>query len=45
VRPQLPAWLDGLMTHAERVRIIRNDQSEVEQFVLSVSRAARQGVS
>ena len=45
IRPQLPAWLDGLMTRPERVRIIRNDQAEVEKFVLSVSRAAKQGVS
>jgi len=45
VRPQLPAWLDGLMTRPEQVRVIRNDQAEVEKFVLSVSRAAKQGVA
>ena len=45
IRPQLPAWLDGLMTRPERVRIVRNDQAEVETFVLSASRAAKQGVS
>jgi threonine synthase len=45
VRPQLPAWLDGLMSKPEQVKIIKNDQSEVERFVLSVSRAAKQGVS
>jgi threonine synthase len=45
VRPQLPAWLDGLMTRNEQVRIMKNDQSEVERFVLSVSRAAKQGVA
>jgi threonine synthase len=45
VRPQLPAWLDGLMSKPERVRITVNDQAEVEKFVLSVSRAAKQGVS
>jgi threonine synthase len=44
IRPQLPAWLDGLMTRPESVRTIRNDQAEVEKFVLSVSRAAKQGV-
>jgi threonine synthase len=44
IRPQLPAWLDGLMTRPERVRIVSNDQAEVEKFVLSVSRAAKQGV-
>ena len=46
VRPQLPAWLDGLMSRPEQIRIARNDQAEVERFVKSVSRAARlnQGV-
>jgi len=33
------------MTKPEQVKIIRNDQVEVEQFVLSVSRAAKQGVA
>jgi threonine synthase len=45
VRPQLPPWLDGLMTKSEQVRIMKNDQAEVERFVLSVSRAAKQGVA
>jgi threonine synthase len=45
VRPQLPAWLDGLMSKAEHVKVIRNDQVEVEKFVASVSRAAKQGVA
>ncbi len=45
VRPQLPAWLDGLMSKPERIRVTRNDQVEVERFVLSVSRAAKQGVA
>ncbi len=45
VRPQLPAWLDGLMTKPEQVKIIKNDQVEVERFVTSVSRAAKQGVA
>ena len=45
VRPQLPAWLDGLMTKPEQVRIAGNDQAEVEKFVLSVSRASKQGVA
>src|ERR1700760_3955533 len=44
IRPQLPAWLDGLMTRPERLRIVGNDQAEVEKFVLSASRAAKQGV-
>lgn len=44
-RPQLPAWLDGLMTKSEHMRVMKNDQVEVERFVLSVSRAAKQGVA
>jgi len=45
VRPQLPAWLDGLMTKSEHIKVMKNDPAEVEQFVLSVSRAAKQGVA
>jgi threonine synthase len=44
-RPHLPAWLDGLMTKSEHMKVMKNDQSEVERFVLSVSRAAKQGVA
>ncbi|SFJ91603.1 threonine synthase [Bradyrhizobium sp. Gha] len=44
-RPLLPAWLDGLMTRSEHMKVMKNDQGEVEQFVLSVSRAAKQGVA
>lgn len=44
-RPQLPAWLGGLMTKSEHMRVMKNDQAEVERFVLSVSRAAKQGVT
>jgi threonine synthase len=45
IKPQLPAWLDGLMTKPEQVRTMRNDQGEVERFAQSVSRAAKQGVA
>ncbi|WP_424629138.1 threonine synthase [Bradyrhizobium sp. SYSU BS000235] len=45
VRPTLPAWLDGLMTRSETMTVMKNDQNEVERFVLSVSRAAKQGVA
>src|SRR3974390_1074359 len=46
VRPQLPVWLDGLMSKPEQIRIAKNDQATVEKFVLSVSRAAaKQGVA
>jgi threonine synthase len=41
----LPAWLDGLMTRPERITVVNNDQAEIERFVLSVSRAAKQGVA
>ncbi|MDF0497002.1 MULTISPECIES: threonine synthase [Bradyrhizobium] len=44
-RPQLPAWLDGLMTKSEHMRVMKNDQVELERFVLSASRAAKQGVA
>ena len=45
VRPELPAWLDGLMARPEKITIMKNDQGEIERFVLSVSRAAKQGVA
>jgi threonine synthase len=44
-RPQLPAWLDGLMSKSEHMKVMKNDQADVERFVLSVSRAAKQGVA
>jgi threonine synthase len=45
VRPQLPAWLDGLMTKSEHITVMKNDSAEVERFVRQVSRAAKQGVA
>ena len=45
VRPELPAWLEGLMTRPEHIKVMANDQVEVERFVRSVSRAAKQGVT
>jgi len=45
MRPQLPAWLDGLMTRPEHMTAMKNDQAEVERFVVSVRRAAKQGVA
>src|SRR4051794_8153245 len=45
MRPHLPVWLDGLMTRREDIRIMRNDQAEVEKFIRSVSRAAKQGIA
>src|ERR1700761_8817589 len=45
VRPELPAWLEGLMAKPEQIKIMKNNQVEVERFVRSVSRAAKQGVT
>ena len=45
MRPELPPWLEGLMTKPEHIEVIKNDQAEVARFVLSVSRAAKQGVA
>ncbi|HWW48779.1 MAG TPA: threonine synthase [Xanthobacteraceae bacterium] len=44
-RPDLPPWLDGLMTRPEAITVMKNDQREVERFVLSVSRTAKQGAA
>jgi threonine synthase len=44
VRPNLPPWLDGLMSKPEQMEVMKNDQGEVERFVRSASRAAKQGV-
>ena len=43
VRPELPPWLEGLMTRPERVEVMKNDKAEVARFVHSVSRAAKLG--
>jgi threonine synthase len=45
VRPELPAWLEDLTTRPEHIKVMNNDQVEVERFVRSVSRAAKQGVA
>lgn len=47
VRPALPVWLDGLMDRPEHITVMKNDQMQIERFVLSVSRAAKpkQGVA
>ena len=41
----LPAWLDGLMTKSEHITVMKNSSTDVERFVRSVSRAAKQGVT
>ncbi|HTV34857.1 MAG TPA: threonine synthase [Xanthobacteraceae bacterium] len=45
VRPPLPEWLSDLDTRPERVTALPADQSAVERFVLSTSRAAQQGAA
>jgi threonine synthase len=45
VRPSLPEWLSDLDAREERVTVLPADQSAVERFVLSASRAAREGAA
>ncbi|WP_041803270.1 threonine synthase [Rhodopseudomonas palustris] len=45
VRPDLPLWLEGLMTRPEQITTLKPDQATVENYVLAVSRAAKQGVA
>jgi len=44
-RPALPEWLSDLMQRPERVTILPAEQSAVEKFVASASRAAREGAA
>jgi threonine synthase len=44
-KPKLPDWLNDLGARRERVTVLPADQAAVEKFVLSASRAAREGVS
>jgi threonine synthase len=41
--PALPDWLADLPKRAERVTVLPAEQGQIEKFVLSASRAARQG--
>jgi threonine synthase len=45
VTPALPDWLSDLPKKSERVTVLPADQGQVEKFVLSASRAAREGVT
>ncbi len=45
VTPALPDWLADLPKRTERVTVLPADQAAVEKFVLSASRAAREGVT
>jgi threonine synthase len=42
-RPALPTWLSDLNQRPQRMTALPADQSAVEQFVLSTSRAAQEG--
>jgi threonine synthase len=43
--PKLPDWLADLSEREERITVLQPDQAAVEKFVLSVSRAAREGAA
>ena len=45
VRPALPDWLSSLFERPEHVSVLPADQAQVERFVLSASRAAREGAA
>jgi threonine synthase len=39
IEPALPAWLSDLYQREERLTVLNNDQSEVEQFIAARTRA------
>jgi threonine synthase len=43
--PVLPEWLADLPKREERVTVLPADQAAVEKFVVSASRAAREGAA
>jgi threonine synthase len=45
IAPALPDWLADLAERPERVTVLPADQAAVERFVLSASRAAREGAA
>jgi threonine synthase len=45
ITPALPDWLADLAERPERVTVLPADQAEVERFVMSASRAAREGAA
>ncbi len=44
-RPHLPDWLSDLNSRPERVTVLPADQTAVERFVVSTSRAAHEGAA
>jgi threonine synthase len=45
LRPALPEWLSDLESRTERITALPSDQAAVEDFILGVSRAAREGAA
>ena len=45
MRPKLPDWLADLPSRKERVTVLPADQAAVEKFIVSASRAAREGAA
>jgi threonine synthase len=45
IAPALPDWLADLAERPERVTVLPVDQAAVERFVMSASRAAREGAA
>ncbi|MGI8525578.1 MAG: threonine synthase [Pseudolabrys sp.] len=45
VKPKLPDWLGDLASRRERMTVLPAEQAAVERFVLSASRAAREGAA
>ena len=45
IAPALPDWLADLPQRPERVHVMPADQGQIEKFVLSASRAAREGAA
>ena len=45
VTPALPDWLADLPSRPERVAVLPADQAQIEKFVASASRAAREGAA
>jgi threonine synthase len=45
ITPALPDWLADLPKRPEKVSVLPADQGQIEKFVLSASRAAREGAA
>jgi threonine synthase len=45
IRPELPGWLADLEHRTERITTLPPDQAVIEQFIIEISRAAREGAA